>query len=103
MRRHYTKNAYTPGTRTQAIGAQRAERKNHIPTIRELIMKFFRNQPDQVFHTTTVNDWVNKQYYEVHGRFPIGVSTDVNQLYHEGKLLRVGHGVYKYRRSQFTK
>ena len=59
-------------------------------------MEFFRNRPNQAFHTTTVNDWVEKQYYEVHGRFPIGVSTEVNQLYHEGRLLRVGYGVYKY-------
>lgn len=65
-------------------------------TIKDFIMEFFRDRPNQVFHTTTVNDWVTAQYYEVHGKSPIGVSTDVNQFYHEGRLLRVGPGVYKY-------
>lgn len=59
-------------------------------------MEFFRNRPNRVFHTSTVDGWVAQQYRKVHGKSPIGVSTDVNQLYHEGRLLRVGHGLYKY-------
>lgn len=65
-------------------------------TIKDFIMEFFKNRPNQVFHTSTVDGWVTQQYRKVHGKSPIGVSTDVNQLYHEGRLLCVGHGLYKY-------
>ena len=65
-------------------------------TIKHFIMEFFRDRPNQVLHTSTVDEWVTAQYKEVHGKSPIGVSTDVNQLYHDGQLIRVGHGLYKY-------
>lgn len=67
-----------------------------MPTIKSLIMDFFRDRPNQVFHTTAVTDWVKSQYYQAHGRYPVDVSTPINDLHHEGKLQRVGHGEYKY-------
>ncbi|RKU22894.1 hypothetical protein C6503_03775 [Candidatus Poribacteria bacterium] len=70
-----------------------------MPTVRELIMKFFRDHPDDVFRTTTVTDWVKVKYHQAHGREPVDVSTPINDLSHEGFLIRVGHGRYKYRRS----
>ncbi len=67
-----------------------------MPTVRNLIMKFFRNHPNEKFHTSTVTHWVKAEYYRARGRYPVDVSTPINDLYHEGKLQRVGHGYYKY-------
>ena len=59
-------------------------------TVEYYIMEFFRNHPNQEVHTSAVTAHVRRH------KPGADVSTRVNDLSHEGKLLHVGRGLYKY-------
>lgn len=65
-------------------------------TIKSLVMEFFTNHPNTQLKTSIVEDWVSEQYFKAHGKYPKGVSTDINQLHHDGRLIKIHQGVYKY-------
>ncbi len=65
-------------------------------TIHGLIMKFFRNHPNQWVKAATVGDWVREQYFNTHGKHPANVGVNVNMLHHKGKLISNNNGYYKY-------
>ena len=65
------------------------------PSRKSLIMDFFKKHPNTEKHTAEVYEGV-KESFEVHGKKQQDISTDVNQLHHEGRLIKVRLGVYKY-------
>ncbi len=60
-------------------------------------MDFFKKHLNTEIHTSEVSEGV-KESFEDHGHKQQDISTDVNQLHHEGKLIKVKHkqGFYKY-------
>lgn len=65
------------------------------PSRKSLIMDYFKKNPKREIHTSKVREEV-KESFETHGKKLQDISTDVNQLHHEGRLIKVNLGVYKY-------
>ncbi|MCG9126307.1 HNH endonuclease [Candidatus Poribacteria bacterium] len=60
-------------------------------------MDFFKKSPNIEIHTSEVTEGV-KESFEIHGKKLQDISTDVNQLSGEGKLIKIKrkNGFYKY-------
>lgn len=65
-------------------------------TIRELVMEYFVNHPNQELSHTPVVTWVIEQYRQEHGKSPQDPWRTIRQLHQDGKLIKVRKGVYKY-------
>ncbi len=65
-------------------------------TIRELVMEYFMNHPNQELPHDPVVDWVTEQYQAAHGRVPRDPWRTIRKLHQEGKLIKVDKGIYKY-------
>ena len=65
-------------------------------TIRELVLEYFVNRPNEDFPHGPVVDWVTEQYVQEHGNPPRDPWRTIRQLHQEGKLIKVRQGVYKY-------
>ena len=65
-------------------------------TIRELVMTYFRNHPNEELPHDPVVDWVTEQYRQEHGNPPRDPWRTIRQLHQDGKLIKVKKGVYKY-------
>lgn len=67
------------------------------PSRKSLIMDFFQEHPNTEIHTSEVTEGV-KESFEDHSHKQQDISTDVNQLHHEGRLIKIKHkqGYYKY-------
>ena len=66
------------------------------PTIKDLIMEFFMDHPNKPIKNHIVVKWVNEEYRKAHGKTPATVSGNINQLYHDQKLIHLKTGSYKY-------
>lgn len=65
-------------------------------TIRDLVLEYFVNRPNEELPHGPVVDWVTEQYVQEHGSPPRDPWRTVRQLHQEGKLVKVRMGVYKY-------
>jgi len=72
------------------------EKKWMAKTIRELVLEYFKNHPNQELPHGPVVDWVTKQYEKEHGNPPRDPWRSIRQLHQDGKLIKVKMGVYKY-------
>lgn len=66
------------------------------PTVRELVMEYFENHPNQELPHAPVLDWVDSKYEEAHGRRPLDTRRRIRDLCKEGKLVKICDGIYKY-------
>ena len=65
-------------------------------TIRELVLEYFKNHPNEELPHGPVVDWVTEQYQAEHGNPPRDPWRSIRQLHQDGKLIKVKMGVYKY-------
>lgn len=65
-------------------------------TIRELIIKFFKNYPLEDITHGPVVDWVTSQYLLDHESPPRDVWRAIRALHQEGFLVKVKKGIYRY-------
>ena len=65
-------------------------------TIRELVLDYFENHPNEELPHGPVVDWVTEQYEKEHGSPPRDPWRSIRQLHQDGKLIKVKKGVYKY-------
>ena len=66
------------------------------PTVRELVMEFFENHPNQEIPHALVLAWVDPKYEEAHGRRPLDTRRRIRDLHQEGILIKIRAGIYKY-------
>jgi len=65
-------------------------------TIRELVMEYFMNHPNQDLPHGPVVDWVTEQWLKDHDTPPRDPWRTIRKLHQEGKLIKVSKGVYRY-------
>ena len=65
-------------------------------TIRELVMEYFKNHPNEELKHTPVVEWVREQYLLEHENPPQDTWRMIRQLHQDGKLIKIKKGVYKY-------
>ena len=65
-------------------------------TIRELVLDFFKDNPNEELTHDTVVDWVTEQRVAMGYDPPRDVWRVVRRLYEEGLLVNPRRGVYKY-------
>ncbi len=65
-------------------------------TIRELVLEYFKNHPNEELPHGPVVDWVTEQYQQEHGNPPRDPWRSIRQLHQDGKLIQIKKGVYKY-------
>jgi 5-methylcytosine-specific restriction endonuclease McrA len=65
-------------------------------TVASLIMKYFKDHPNQDLNHGPVVDWVEEQYLKLYGRKPRDPWRSIRRLYQEGILIKVRKGVYHY-------
>lgn len=65
-------------------------------TISELIMGYFKDHPYQELEHGPVVDWVTKQWLKNHDTPPRDPWRAIRKLHQDGKLIKVGKGIYKY-------
>ena len=77
-------------------------KKNYSPkninqkSISDLVLEYFRNNPNKNMQHGPVVDWVTKQYLKNHTNPPRDPWRAIRQLHQQGKLIKVKKGVYKY-------
>ena len=69
---------------------------NKNPSQAEFIMAHFKKHPNQALALDDWSDEVARQYKEQTGKTAYHLRAIVRRLYWDGKLERVGRGVYKY-------
>lgn len=65
-------------------------------TIRELVLEYFKNHPNQELSHGPVVDWVSAKYEQEHGKLPRDPWRTIRQLHQDGILIKIKKGVYKY-------
>ncbi len=65
-------------------------------SIRDLILEFFSNHPNQEFEHGPVVDWVTEQWLLEHDTSPRDPWRGIRALHQEGVLQKIAKGVYKY-------
>ena len=65
-------------------------------SIRDLVLEYFKQHPNEEFHHGPVVDWVTEQYEKEHDNPPRDPWRVIRQLHQEGILIKVKKGVYKY-------
>ena len=65
-------------------------------SISELIMEYFQQHPKQDIQHGPVVDWVTKQYLLENPEPPRDPWRAIRKLHQEGKLIKIGKGVYRY-------
>ncbi len=70
--------------------------KKDSTTQNEILMEFYKNNPNrEVFHPEVV-DWVTKEYSKRTGKVFRDPDRQIRKLHQEGFLIKVKKGVYKY-------
>lgn len=65
-------------------------------TLRQLLIEYFTNHPNQNLKHGVVVDWVTEQWLKDYDTPPRDPWRAIRQLHQEGKLVKVERGVYKY-------
>ena len=65
-------------------------------SISELIMEYFQQHPKQDIQNGPVVDWVTKTYLLENPAPPRDPWRAIRKLHQEGKLIKIGKGVYRY-------
>jgi len=65
-------------------------------TISDLIMEYFKANPNKDLSHAPVVDWVTEQWLKDHDSPPRDLWRCVRKLHQEGKLIKVKKGVYRY-------
>lgn len=66
-------------------------------SIRELVMEYFGNHPNEDLRHGPVVDWVIEEYLKEHpGQPPRDPWREIRRLHQEGKLIKVGKGIYRF-------
>lgn len=67
-----------------------------LKTINELVMKYFKKHPGEDLHHGPVVDWITKIWLKDHKTPPRDPWRAIRRLHQEGKLIKVGKGIYRY-------
>lgn len=65
-------------------------------SISELVLEYFKTHPSKDLTHGPVVDWVEKEYIKLGGTKPRDTWRAIRKLHQEGKLIKVGKGVYRY-------
>jgi 5-methylcytosine-specific restriction endonuclease McrA len=65
-------------------------------TIRDLILEYFQERPNQALEHGQVVDWVTREYLKTHPTPPRDTWRGIRSLAQEGMLIKVRKGVYMY-------
>lgn len=65
-------------------------------TIRDLILEYFKNHPEEDLNHGPVVDWVEEQYIKIGKGKPRDTWREIRRLHQDGILIKVKKGVYKY-------
>ncbi|KAA6231161.1 HNH endonuclease [Campylobacter sp. LR264d] len=62
----------------------------------DLIMEFFKNNPNKNLHTPEVVDWINKEWLKRTGKIFRDPDRGIRSLYQKGYLKKIDKGIYRY-------
>jgi len=62
----------------------------------EIIMEFFKNNPNRNIEHPEIVDWVNKEYTKRTGKVFRDPDRQIRQLAQKGFLIKISKGIYKY-------
>ena len=62
----------------------------------EIVMEFFKNNPNRNIEHPEIVDWVNKEYNKRTGKVFRDPDRQIRQLAQKGFLIKISKGVYKY-------
>ena len=65
-------------------------------SISQLVLEYFQRHPNEDLAHGPVVDWVEEQYMKLTGAKPRDPWRTIRHLYQEGKLIKVGKGIYRY-------
>lgn len=65
-------------------------------TIGDLVMEYFKKNPNKDLEHGPVIDWVEKQYLKLYDKKPRDTWRQIRKFHQEGKLIKVKKGIYKY-------
>jgi len=66
------------------------------PSIKDLLIQFYKQHPNQELSHGPVVDWVEIKYMKLYGKKPRDTWRSIRNLHEEGILIKVSKGVYKY-------
>jgi len=70
--------------------------KGSNKSIRDLIIEYFKNHPNEDLPHGPVVDWVEEEYKKMYGKKPRDTWRAIRHLHQEGFLIKVKKGIYKY-------
>jgi len=70
--------------------------KGSNKSIRDLIIEYFKNHPNEDLPHGPVVDWVEEEYKKIYGKKPRDTWRAIRHLHQEGFLIKVKKGIYKY-------
>lgn len=65
-------------------------------TIRDLLIKYFKNHPKQDLPHGPVVDWVEEKYKNLYNKKPRDTWRSIRNLHETGFLIKVRKGIYRY-------
>ena len=65
-------------------------------SISQLVLEYFMTHPNKDLTHGPVVDWVEKEYIKLGGTKPRDTWRAIRQLHQDGKLIKVGKGIYRY-------
>jgi len=77
--------------------------KGSNKSIRDLIIEYFKNHPNEDLPHGPVVDWVEEEYKKIYGKKPRDTWRAIRHLHQEGFLIKVKKGIYKYNPDYFSK
>lgn len=66
------------------------------PSIRDLLIKYFKNHPKKDMPHGPVVDWVEAQYIKLYNKKPRDTWRSIRNLHEIGFLIKVKKGIYRY-------
>lgn len=70
--------------------------KKENKTIRDLIIEYFINHPEEDMSHGPVVDWVEDKYKQLYNKKPRDIWRSIRNLHETGFLIKVKKGVYRY-------
>ena len=65
-------------------------------SIKDLLIKYFRNHPKENMHHGPVVDWVEAEYLKLYNKKPRDIWRSIRNLHEAGFLIKVEKGIYRY-------